>query len=169
MIVLGIDTAIRCTGYGAVDFRSLNDIRILDCGVISNSAKLPHSECLRRLAGGVRQLILQFKPETLSMEDAFCSKNIKTAMILSLARGAVITIAAEAAVPVYVYSPKTAKRAATGNGSASKEQVAALISSMLGINIKDIPLDSTDALALAMCHGQVLIRPELKDLLPKPV
>lgn len=169
MIILGIDTAIRCTGYGVINMETINTVKILDCGVIKNSAKLPHSECLRRIAGGIRELIKAFNPEAASIEDAFCSKNIKTAMILSMARGAAICTAAEAGLSVYTYSPKTAKRAMTGSGDATKERIAAMASMMFGINIKDIPLDSTDALALAVCHAQLAFRTELKHLLAKPI
>lgn len=169
MIVLGIDTAIRCTGYGVIEMRSVNDTRILDCGIIKNSRKLLHSECLRRLAGGIGELIKTYTPEHLAIEDVFYSKNIKTAMILSLARGAVITTAAIENIPIYQYSPKTAKRAVVGSGNASKEQVATMVSSMLNISFDQIQLDSTDALSIALCHGQLIMRSELGGMLTKQI
>ncbi len=168
MIILGIDTAIRCTGYGVVSMPDFKNIGILDCGVIKNTQKMPHSECLRRIGGGIRELIKRFSPETAAIEGAFVDRNIKTAMILSLARGAAIYTCAEAGVSVFEYSPKVAKRAITGTGNASKEQIAAMIAGMLNIEVKDIPRDSTDALALAICHGQIALKPELNFLLPKP-
>ena len=158
MIILGVDTAIRCTGYGVVRFNSLNSIDILDCGVIKNPQKLLHSDCLRRLAGGTRELIKTYSPAAVSIEDLFYSKNVKTAMILSLARGAVITATAELDLPIYTYSPKTAKRAAVGMGQASKEQVATMMAAMFNIDISQIPNDATDALAIAICHGQLATR-----------
>jgi crossover junction endodeoxyribonuclease RuvC len=90
-------------------------------------------------------------------------------MILSMARGAAICTAAEAGLAIYTYSPKTAKRAMTGSGDATKERIAAMAAMIFGINIKDIPLDSTDALALAMCHAQIALKPELKHILAKPI
>ena len=169
MIILGIDTAIRKTGYGVIRMDTPGKMEILDCGVIQNKASLPHSECLRRLSGGIRQLLDGFHPEAASIESAFVSKNIKTAMILSLARGAVIAALAENHVPVYEYSPKSAKRAATGNGEASKEQVASIIASICSLDVSAIPNDSTDALALAVCHGSLALRPGCAGMLPKPV
>lgn len=169
MIVLGIDTAIRKTGYGVIEFTSVNRINILDCGMIVNSAKLLHSECLRRLHGGVEELIRTYRPDSASIESAFVNKNIKTAMILSLARGAVIASFAESAVPVYEYSPKTAKRAATGSGDASKEQVASILASMCSLDCSQIPLDSTDALALALCHGNAFMRGAGKSFVSSPI
>lgn len=169
MIIIGIDTAIRKTGYGVLEMTGANVLKVLDCGVIANSPKLSHSECLRRLSGGIRELVETYHPDAAAIEGAFVSRNIRTAMILSLARGAVIARLAELTVPVYEYSPKTAKRAATGNGEASKEQVAALIAAFGKLDVQDIPNDSTDALALALCHGATALKPGGAELLPQPL
>ncbi len=159
MVILGIDTAIRKTGYGVLDMNGAGTARILDCGLIRNGASLPHSECLRRLVGGIRELIERYRPEAASIEAAFVSKNIRTAMILSLARGAVIATLAERGIPVYEYSPMNAKRAATGRGDAPKEQVASLMAAICGLDeTSGIPDDATDALALAYCHGNLQLR-----------
>ena len=167
MIVLGIDTAIRCTGYGVVDIEHGDNITVLDCGVIKNPQKAPHSECLRRIAGGIKELIEIYSPDAAAIESAFYQKNISTAMILSLARGAAITALAEKGIPIYEYAPRKAKKAVVGSGMASKPQVATMISSMTGIGIDKVPLDSTDALALAVCHGQTAVRPGGTEFLPK--
>ncbi len=169
MIILGVDAAIRCTGYGVIDITHGDNISVLDCGVIKNPAKALHSECLRRLAGGVRELINNFSPEVAAVEGAFYQKNIRTAMILSLARGAIIGVLGENKIPIYEYAPRKAKKAVVGTGMASKPQVATMISSMTGVNIDKIPLDSTDALALAICHGQIAVRPGGDELLPPQV
>jgi crossover junction endodeoxyribonuclease RuvC len=169
MIVLGVDTAIRCTGYGVIDIKTFDDITVLDCGIIKNKTKTLHSECMRRIAGGIRELVDTYSPEVAAIEGAFFQKNVKTAMILSLARGAVITVLAENNIPVYEYAPKKAKQAVVGTGMASKEQVASMISAMAGVNIEDMPLDSTDALSLAICHGQTAIRSGGENLLPKQI
>ncbi len=167
MIILGIDTAIRKTGYGVLEMTSPGNLKVLDCGVITNTPKMKHSECLRRLSGGIAELVSAFHPDAASIESAFASRNIKTAMILSLARGSVIAKLAELDVPVYEYSPKTAKRAATGRGDASKEQVAALLAALGHLNVCEIPDDSTDALALALCHGSLTVANGI--MLPEPV
>jgi len=169
MIVLGVDTAIRKTGYGVLDLQPGGSLKILDCGVIRNAASLPHSECLRRLAGGIRELVSAFHPEAASIEAAFASRNIRTAMILSLARGAVITALAETEIPVYEYSPKTGKRAVTGSGDAEKAQVAAVLARIGMLDVSAVPDDATDALSLAFCHASLAIRPELRFKIPKPL
>ncbi len=169
MIILGIDPALRCTGYGVVDMQSPDRARVIDCGVITNKADLPHSECLRRLHGGVGELVKSFSPDCVSMEEAFYGKNIKTSMILSMARGAIIAAFAEMGVPVYTYSPRKAKLSAVGCGSATKSQVAMMMAARFAIDVSLIPDDSTDALALAICHGQMAVVPGLSALLPKPI
>lgn len=92
MIILGIDPAIRTTGYGVIRTESVSRFEILDCGIIANSARLPHTECLRRLAGGIRELVGAFMPDYASIEDPFVGKNASTAIILGMARGAILEI-----------------------------------------------------------------------------
>lgn len=162
--VLGIDTAIRKTGYAVLQVTAPGRCNVIDCGLINNGKDLLHSECLRRLSGGIREIIHAFRPDSASIEVAFVYKNIRTAMILSLARGAVIASLAENSVPVFEYSPKSAKRAAVGRGDASKEQVAAMMGAICGIDISGVPDDATDALALALCHANVSTRKELLSL-----
>jgi len=169
MIIVGIDTAIRCTGYGVIDIQRGGKIDILDCGVIKNKAKAPHSECLRRLFGGINELCDTIKPEAAALESAFYHKNVKTAMILSYARGSIMTALANHGIPTYAYAPKKAKQAVVGSGMASKEQVASVISSMTRLNLDQIPLDATDALAIAICHGHLAIRSNAEQFLDKPL
>lgn len=169
MIILGIDTAIRCTGYGVVRACSSDEFEVLDCGVIETSRKAPHSECLRRLSGGVQELITAFQPDCAAIESVFFQKNIKTAMILSLARGAVIAALAMNNIPVREYAPRKAKKAVVGTGAASKTQVATMIASMTGISLDKLPLDATDALAIAVCHGQMAKRAEAELFLPPAI
>ncbi len=151
MIVLGIDTALRCTGYGLIEVQGKR-FRAIDCGIIRNPPKAPHSECLGKLAGGIGQLIEQYHPDIAAIEGGFYLRNAKTAMVLGMARGSVVSVLARHDIPCYEYAPSRAKQAITGHGRAGKEQVAAILSGMLGLNVSQIPDDSTDALALAVCH-----------------
>ena len=168
MIILGLDPAIRTTGYGVVEMLPGKRAKILDCGVIKNTPQMPHSECVRRLAGGVRELINTFKPDCASLASPFVGDNAKTAIILGMARGAILTALAENAVPAYAYAPIVAKRAVTGMSHARKEQVALMMANEFAIAVSDIPDDATDALALAVCHGQKALMPQI-DLLGKPL
>lgn len=166
--VLGVDTAIRHTGYGVIEAFP-DHFKALDCGVIANSATLPHSECLRRLAGGLRQLIELYHPDCAAIEGAFFGKNIKTTLILGYARGCVMTVLAEAGIPAYAYSPREVKRGAVGTGAASKSQVASMVGNILNLDIEGVADDATDALALALCHAQRALRQGSESFLGKPV
>lgn len=121
-----------------------------------------------RISGGIRELIKKYNPDAVSIEDAFVSKNIKTAMILSMARGAAISVCGDFEIPVYKYSPRTAKKRVTGTGGAAKEQIAVILSSLLNLDVKNIPLDSTDALALALSHIH-LAAGKNSELLPESI
>jgi len=133
--ILGVDTAIRKTGYAVLRLNAPGRYEVIDCGLIRNAKELPHSECLRRLAGGIREIVRTFRPDSASIEMAFVSKNIRTAMILSLARGAVIASLAESSM-----------------------------AAICGIDISGVPDDATDALALALCHANISTRKELLSL-----
>ncbi len=169
MVILGIDPAIRTTGYGVLRLEN-GMFSVIDCGVIENSARLPHTQCLRRLAGGIRELVTTFRPDAAALEEPFMGKNAATAIILGMARGAILATLAEQGIPCYAYSPRRAKKAAVGNGGAAKEQVALMMAAQLRMELERIPLDATDALALAMCHGQLVAGgPAMAELLTKPI
>ena len=152
MKIIGIDTALRCTGYGLLEV-SGKRYAAIDCGVITNSRKAPISECLRRLASGVQEIISSFQPHAAAIEGGFYFKNAKTAMVLGMTRGVVVAILAQSKIPIYEYAPRRAKQTVVGYGNATKEQVACCMAQMLALNTVDIPNDSTDAMAVAMCHA----------------
>lgn len=153
--ILGVDTALRCTGWGMIDIRG-NNMKAVDCGVIKNPPKDKVSGCLRCLAGGIREIIQLYHPDIAVLEGAFYFANVHTAMILGSARGAVISVLAEHNIPVYEYAPRRIKQAVCGNGNASKEQVAIMVANYLGIKTDALALDSTDALSMAICHAYEL-------------
>lgn len=150
--LLGIDTALRTTGFGLVDCEG-NRMTAVDCGVITTTARQPLSECLRRLAGGIRELVTTYAPDQAVIEGAFFSRNVHTAMMLGSARGAVIAALAELRIPMYEYAPRRVKQSVCGFGNASKPQVALLVAQLLRIQVDHLPDDATDALALAVCHA----------------
>ena len=166
MIILGIYPAIRTTGYGVIkaDPDAGNGMEIVDCGIIRNKPSMPHTECLRRLFGGISELIELYHPDCAVLEEPFVGQNAKTAIILGMARGGILAALAQNNIPAYAYNPTVAKRAATGSGSADKSRIAFILSVEFGIEVDKIPLDSTDALALAMCHMQRLRFPALNGV-----
>ncbi len=168
MNILGVDTALRCTGYGILNAHD-NSFKAIDCGVIKNNKDLPHSKCLLRLYNGIQELVKTFKIDAAAIEGAFFGKNVRTTMILGYARGAVMTALADLEIPTYAYSPKEVKMAAGGAGTASKEQVAVIMSSILGIDISALGYDATDALGLALCHANRAMRPDFDYIANKPI
>ena len=151
MIILGIDTSLRSTGYGvlAVDGSRM---RCLGCGNIPNRATLPLTACLRAIHAKVAELIAEFRPDVMSIESVIYGKNAGTMLVLGEARGAVLTAAADAGLPVYEYEPRRMKKAICGNGLAEKEQVQRMVKTLL--NLPELPQDdAADALGLAICHA----------------
>ena len=106
LAALGIDTALRSTGYGVITMTG-RKFTAVDCGVIRNARQALLSDCLRRHGSGVEELIKTFKPDVASIEGSFYFKNAKTAMLLGMARGAVVSILARHGLPCYVYAPRT--------------------------------------------------------------
>jgi crossover junction endodeoxyribonuclease RuvC len=150
MRVLGIDTSLRSTGVGVVEARG-HRFSAIEFGRIHNAAKLKLSECLRRLDGGIREIIQRAQPEAVAVEGIFFCKNVRTAVILGEARGAVLAACAGASLPVYEYSPRRVKQAVAGFGGADKSQVRKMVMSLL--DLRDEPQeDAGDALAIAICH-----------------
>ena len=160
MTVIGIDTSLRSSGYGILEVAG-SRMKALDYGAIRNGPKEPLSECLRKIHAKVAELIATHQPEVMAIEQVIYGKNAGTMLVLGEARGAVITAAVDAGVPVYEYEPRRMKKAICGNGLAEKEQVQRMVKTLLGL--EELPQnDAADALGLAICHanGRSLITME---------
>ncbi len=153
--ILGMDTALRKTGWGLIDACG-NRFSPVDCGVILNQPGLALSDCLRRLNAAIKGLLTRYHPDLAIIEGGFYCKNVHTAIVLGTARGAVLGVLAEAQIPIYEYAPRKVKQVVCGFGNASKQQVALLVAQFLKIQISNLPDDATDALALALCHAQLM-------------
>ena len=150
MIVLGIDTSLRSTGYGVLEALG-SRLRMLDCGNIRNAPRLPLTACLKAIHEKVADLIASYSPDVMAIESVIYGKNAGTMLVLGEARGAVLTAAAAAALPVYEYEPRRMKKAICGNGLAEKEQIQRMVKTLL--NLPELPQnDAADALGLAICH-----------------
>ncbi|MGN0852709.1 MAG: crossover junction endodeoxyribonuclease RuvC [Kiritimatiellia bacterium] len=151
MIVLGIDTSLRSSGYGVLLVEGTR-MRALEYGRIRNAPDLPLSACLRAIHCRVAELVARHSPDVMAIESVIYAKNAGTMLILGEARGAVITAAANAALPVYEYEPRRAKMAVCGNGLAEKAQVQRMVKTLL--HLDELPQnDAADALALAIAHA----------------
>ena len=150
MVVLGIDTSLRSTGFGVL-LSEGSRLRALDMGTIKNAPKVPLSACLRNIHATVAALIEKHHPDVLAIESVIYGKNAGTMLVLGEARGAVITAAVDAGVPIYEYEPRRMKMAVCGNGLAEKVQIQRMVKTLL--SLPDLPQnDAADALGLAITH-----------------
>jgi len=150
MTVLGVDTSLRSTGYGVLSVEG-SRMRCLDCGNVRNAAQLPLTACLKAIHARIAELVATYRPDVMAVESVIYGKNAGTMLILGEARGAVLTAAADAGVPVYEYEPRRMKKAICGNGLAEKEQIQRMVKTLLGL--PELPQnDAADALGLAICH-----------------
>ena len=142
---------MRSSGYGVLVTEG-SRMRSLEAGRIRNAPKLPLSECLRTIHARVAELIAQYAPDVVAIESVIYGKNAGTMLVLGEARGAVITAAADAGLPIYEYEPRRVKMAVCGNGLAEKEQVQRMVKTLLGL--QELPQnDAADALAIAITHA----------------
>ncbi len=152
--ILGVDTSLRSTGVGLIATNGMQH-KGLYYGTIKNKATLPVSDCLNNLHLTISQLLEEHNPDVVSIEGIFYCRNIKTAIALGQARGAVIAAIRARGLDCYEYAPRKVKQSAVGVGSATKEQVGKMVMQLLGL--KDMPQeDAADALAIAICHANHL-------------
>ena len=150
-IILGIDPGTSVLGYGLIHVQG-KKISMITFGVIQLSKLATHPDKLKRIFDRIDGLIKEFKPDELAIEAPFFGKNVQSMLKLGRAQGVCIAAALGNNMPFEEYSPRRIKQAVTGNGNASKEQVAAMLQSMF--SIKEMPklMDATDGLAAAVCH-----------------
>lgn len=165
MRVLGIDTSLRSTGVGVVESLAGKHVAV-EYGRIHNPDRILLSECLRRIDGGIKEIIVRAKPDVAAIEDIFFAKNARTAMVLGEARGVVIAACASAGIPVFQYEPRRVKQAIAGTGAADKSQVRRMIMVLLGLKTEPQE-DAGDALAIALCH--LNSRSPVPELNPDPI
>ena len=148
IVMLGIDPGSYATGFAFLNLTG-NKITVLDYGVIRPKKNVELIFRIGHIVSELADLIAKHKPTAFCMEKAFFAKNANSALILGHIRGAVMYLGFKHNLTFFEKSPREIKRAATGNGAASKEQVANMISRLLGIEIENCALDASDALAVA--------------------
>jgi crossover junction endodeoxyribonuclease RuvC len=152
-IILGVDPGTNVMGYGVIEVKG-SKIKLLQYGVIhlSKYDKDDIGLRLKKIFDRTSQLIEDYMPDYMAIEAPFFGKNIQSMLKLGRAQGITLAAALARNIPIIEYAPKKIKQSVTGNGNASKEQVAAMV--MRIFDLKEMPdlLDSTDALAVALCH-----------------
>jgi crossover junction endodeoxyribonuclease RuvC len=152
MRIVGIDCGTERTGYGVVETDGRRH-QLVTAGVIRTRPSDPLELRLKSIACELREVIENFVPEALAVEEVFHAMNAKSALKLAHVRGVVLLTAAEAGLPVSEYSPLEVKMSVVGYGRAEKQQVQMMVLSLLGVTQQFGSFDATDALAVAICHG----------------
>lgn len=153
MKFLGLDPGTATTGWGIIEEKN-KETKVVAYGAIETSKDQNMVNRLEEIAGDLEQIIDNYQPDEIAIEDLFFFKNLKTAIKVAQARGVLILISARKGVAVSEYTPLQVKQAITGYGRAEKLQVQHMVKEVLGL--KKIPKldDAADALAVAICHQQ---------------
>ena len=151
-IILGIDPGTTIMGYGLICGKSATKAELLALGVLELSKYDDHYTKLKIIFDRVTGLIDNFHVTELAIEAPFYGKNVQSMLKLGRAQGTAIAAALSRSLNIYEYAPRKIKIAITGQGNASKEQVAALLLKMFPIAEMPSNLDATDGLAAAVCH-----------------
>ena len=148
--ILGVDPGIGITGFGILD-TNYRKTKLHAYGTIRPKTKDTTPKKLQYLFDEMNIIIKKFSPNIFAIEDAFYSKNIKSAMTLGHARGALILSASKSGLKIYEFAPRKVKLSVAGSGSASKEQISYMVSKILNLDEILKPADISDAIAVGLC------------------
>ncbi|HTX56327.1 MAG TPA: crossover junction endodeoxyribonuclease RuvC [Candidatus Acidoferrales bacterium] len=155
MRILGLDPALRVTGYGVIERRG-GGLALIEAGVVSPSPHAALEQRLQELHSGIRSLLEQTAPDVVVIEELYTTyKNPTTAILMGHARGVMCLASAQAGIPVRTLGHTRVKRALVGSGSASKDQVNAMVTRLLNLRVAPRPNDVSDALAIALAYLNV--------------
>lgn len=161
--MLGVDPGLEGTGYGVIELESTGEVRLLEAGVIRTKPRQPLPARLLEISRELRQLLDEFHPDALALEDLYSAyAHPRTAILMGHARGVVCLAAAEAGVAVSNYPPARVKQSLVGSGRASKEQIGRMVALRLGLAEVPRPDHVADALAIALTHCQMSKRGALR-------
>ena len=150
-IILGIDPGTTVMGFGLISVTGTQlQLILMDELILSKYDS--HSLRLKKIFERTLSIIDEFHPDELAIEAPFFGKNVQSMLKLGRAQGVAMAAGLYREVPITEYLPKKVKMAITGNGNASKEQVAAMLKRLLNISVLPTKLDATDGLAVAVCH-----------------
>ena len=152
MKVLGIDPGTAVLGYGVVESGSNHQPRLLECGTLTTQARDPLPSRLRILHDGVSALLARHLPHTMAVETTFYGRNVRTAVVLSHARGVILLAAEVAGVEIAEYAPAMIKKTIVGRGAALKPQVGYMVAQLLRLKTAPAPGDAADGVAVALTH-----------------
>ena len=151
-IILGIDPGTRITGWGVISLDG-SDPRPVACDIIAPPAKWPIEQRLQHIFSELGDVIANFQPSAMAVEEPFVGENVRSAMAVGEARTVAMLAGTLAGISVHHYPPARIKSLVAGYGQGDKHQVREMLRLQLGVD--DLPgsLDATDALAVALCHA----------------
>jgi len=151
--ILGLDPGTATTGYGIVDVVE-GEFTAVTYGVIKTPATMPMPQRLQQIQQELQQLLDEYKPDAVGIEELFFGRNVTTAITVGQARGVLLLTLANAGLPIGEYSPPKIKDAVTGYGKADKAQVQMMVRNLLDLEETPRPDDAADGLAVAITHYQ---------------
>jgi crossover junction endodeoxyribonuclease RuvC len=151
-IILGIDPGTSVMGFGLIR-EVKTQVELICMGVVRLDHLDDHPSKLKHIFEKTVNLIDRYHPDCLSIEAPFYGKNIQVMLKLGRAQGVAMAAALSRNLPIFEYSPRKIKQSVTGNGNAGKEQVAAMLKTLLKFSESPEFLDATDGLAVAVCHS----------------
>lgn len=149
--ILGIDPGTNILGYGVIEIKN-RQYSLVEMNVLRLSQTDDHYQKLKHIFNEIKKIIRTFAPDEVAIEAPFFGKNVQSMLKLGRAQGVAITAVMVEGLDVFEYSPRKIKQSVTGKGNASKEQVSAMLSTLLKVDTKYVLLDATDAVAAALCH-----------------
>ena len=154
MRVMGIDPGSNLTGYGIIEWKG-DQLQPVHWGAIRTNSKNTFPRRLKNIYDELSEVISQYAPGAVAVEDLFFAANAKSALKLGQTRGVILLAAANQMVPIAEYTPLEVKQSVVGYGRADKKQVQYMVCRLLNLKTVPDPLDASDALAVAICHLHV--------------
>lgn len=154
--IIGVDPGLEITGVGVLDVKGNTYIPVF-CDCITTKKTIPNHERLKQIYEALNNLIVQFSPDCLAIEDIFFSTNVKTALAIGAARGVSILAGSNNGIDIFEYTPLQVKQAIVGYGRATKKQIKYMLKMILGkeddfFKKRD---DAWDAMGIAVCHASM--------------
>ena len=150
MRVLGVDPGSTRTGFGVVE-KSGSVFRCIEHGEATASRRLGLPHRIHAIVQRLGEVMDRLSPDCVAVEEAFYHESVRSTLVLGHVRGALLVAAVQRGLPVAEYSPREVKMSVAGTGSAAKQQVAFMVRRLLGVR-GALPVDASDALAVALCH-----------------
>jgi len=151
LVILGIDPGLCNIGYGLINSEN-NYIKIITSGNFTINSKLSFPERLKSIYDNIQDLLNDYNPDVMAIENVFVNKNAKVSLKLGQARGVIILAVINRGIPITEYTPREIKQSIVGIGRASKTQIQAMILQILNLKNRKLQEDEADGLAVAICH-----------------